>query len=110
MATCSPAISVRIRQVVPKVRCGLRNQRGRTPSSATRFSTPLAPTIDVLTAPARIRDPTPTTRVLSASLAHRGPTTCIASPEIRLSWKSGRARSGMIMTAKKLIRPVRAML
>ena len=40
-----------IREVVPNLLCGLRNQSSSTPSSATRFRTPLAPMIDVFTAP-----------------------------------------------------------
>ncbi len=43
--------------------CGLRNQGTSTPSSATRFSTPLAPMIEVFTAPARINPPTITTKM-----------------------------------------------
>ena len=39
----------------------------------------------VLTAPDRIRKPTTTTKALSSSLSHGGPTTCIARPPMRLS-------------------------
>jgi len=52
-----------MRKVVPKRLCGARNQGTSTPSSATRFSTPLAPMMDVFTAPARIKPPTMTTKM-----------------------------------------------
>ena len=73
------------RDVVPNLGCGFRNQSGRTPSSETRFSTPLEPTIAVLTAPERIKKPTTTTMPFKISRAHCGPTTFIARPPIRLS-------------------------
>ena len=56
------AIRLIIRYVVPKRLCGLRNQSSSTPSSARRFSTPLAPMIEVFTAPERISTPTTTTK------------------------------------------------
>ena len=46
-----------MRKLVPYLECGLRNQVGITPSSLIRLSTPLAPTIAVLTAPDRISAP-----------------------------------------------------
>ena len=49
--------------MVPKRLCGLRNQSSSTPSSATRFITPLAPIMDVFTAPERISTPTITTKI-----------------------------------------------
>ena len=53
--------------------CGFWNQSGRTPSSATRLSTPLEPMIAVFTAPDRIRQPTTTTKALSSSFGPVGP-------------------------------------
>ena len=85
------------------------------------MSTPTEPTIEVLTAPARIRNPTSTTNARNAIRAHSGPTTNIARPPIRLSlYCAIRTLSGMIMTAKnetsevssrlytKMIKPVRS--
>ena len=70
---------------MPNLGCGLRNQSGRTPSSETRLSTPLEPTIAVLTAPERIRKPDEDHHARSsASRAQCGPTTFIARPPIRL--------------------------
>ncbi len=43
VVSCRIAMMLMIRLVVPNLRCGLRNQSVRTPSSATRFRTPLAP-------------------------------------------------------------------
>ena len=62
-----------MRYVVPYFRCGLRNQSGMTPSSATRFRTPLEPMIAVFTAPDRIKNPIKTTNAFEQSLAHCGP-------------------------------------
>ena len=98
------------RYVVPKRLCGLRNQSVSTPSSDTRFSTPFDPTIAVFTAPARIRKPTTTTNAWNARRSGSGPTTFIASPEIRLSKNCGRTASGMIATAKKLTSDVNSRL
>ena len=83
--SCRTMISHKMRDVVPKRTCGLRNQSGSTPSSATRLSTPLEPMIEVLTAPDRIRKPTTTTKPLSNSRAVTGPTICMARPPRRLS-------------------------
>ena len=58
----------------------------------------------VLTAPARIRKPTTTTKALRANLAGSGPMTFIARPPIRLSVYFACARSsGMSITARKLM-------
>ncbi len=67
VAICSSVIMLMMRYVVPKRLCGLRNQASSTPSSATRFSTPLAPMIDVFTAPERINTPTITTKMWKPS-------------------------------------------
>ena len=75
------------------------------------MSTPLEPTIAVLTAPERIRKPTKTTTALSESRAHRGPITFIARPPIRLpEYFVIRNSSGMSITAKKLISEVNSKL
>ena len=74
VAICISAIMFRMRNVVPYLRCGLRNQSSRTPSSATRFSTPLTPISEVFTAPARISTPTITTNTWKPSFS---------------SWRSG---------------------
>ena len=95
---------------MPNRRCGFRNHSVSTPSSDTRLSTPLEPTIAVLAAPARIRNPTTTTKAWNSSRSHSGPTRCIASPEIRLLKYSARTPSGIIATAKKLTRPVKMTL
>ena len=89
---------------MPYFGCGLRNQSGRTPSSATRLSTPLEPTIAVLTAPERIRKPTTTTSAFRASLAQCGPDDVHrqAADQVAL-YLAIRTSSGMIITAKKLI-------
>ena len=71
---------------MPNRRCGLRNQSTSTPSSATRFSTPLAPMIDVFTAPDRISAPTITTKTWKPSRSSCGPARFIARPPIRLSY------------------------
>ena len=89
---------------MPNRRWGFRNQSGRTPSSETRFKTPLEPTIAVLTAPERIRKPTNTTSAFNDNRAQYGPTTFIARPPIKLPpYFATRGPSGMIITAKKLI-------
>ncbi len=67
VAICRITIMLMMREVVPYLRCGLRNQGSRTPSSATRFSTPLAPMMDVFTAPDRISPPTITTKMWKPS-------------------------------------------
>ena len=56
-----------------------------TPSSATRFNTPLEPMMAVFTAPARIRKPMTTTKAFNSNRAIKGPAMYIASPPIRLS-------------------------
>ena len=57
-----------------------------TPSSATRLSTPLEPMIAVLTAPARIRKPTTTTKAFEQQPGpDRARSTFMARPPIRLS-------------------------
>ena len=107
----SPATRFSKRFVVPYFGCGLRNQSGRTPSSATRLSTPFEPMIAVFTAPERIRTPTPTTSALRQSFAQCGPMTLIARPPIRLPpYFEIRTSSGMIITAKKLMSDVRSRL
>ena len=59
--------------MVPKRLCGLRNQSTSTPSSATRFITPLAPMMEVFTAPERISTPTTTTKIWKPSRSSGGP-------------------------------------
>ena len=109
--SCRYTTRLMIRYVVPYFGCGFKNESGITPSSETRFNTPLEPTIAVFTAPERIRNPTPTTRAFSASRAQSGPTTFIARPPIRLPlYRLIRRLSGMIMTAKKLISEVNSRL
>ncbi len=73
------------RDVVPYLRCGRRNQSGRTPSSEIRLTTAFEPTMAVLTAPASIRNPTTTTNAWNRSRSPNGPARFMASPEIRLS-------------------------
>ena len=74
---------------------GSRNQVGMTPSSLTRFKTPFAPMIEVLMAPASIRNPTSTMNAWKTSFSHRGPIRCRAMPLIRLSLNCSRTASGM---------------
>ena len=90
---------------------GFKNQSGKTPSSETRFKTPLEPTIAVLTAPESINEPTITTTPFKIKRAHCGPTTFMARPPIRLPlYRDIRTSSGMIITAKKLMSDVSSML
>ena len=108
---CKTTTRLSNRDDVPNLGCGFKNQSGSTPSSETRFSTPLDPTIAVLTAPERIRKPTMTTTPFKISRAHCGPITFIARPPIRLSlYRDIRTSSGMIITAKKLISDVKSRL
>ena len=66
--------------------CGLRNQSGSTPSSDTRFSTPLEPTIAVLTAPGQDQEADDDDQGVEDQPAPScGPMTFIARPPIRLS-------------------------
>ncbi len=83
---CRMKTMLTMRWLVPNLGCGLRNQSVRTPSSATRISTPVEPIIDVLMAPERIRKPTSTTKMRNAIRQNSGPTMYMASPAIRLSW------------------------
>ena len=71
---CNSATMLMMRNVLPKRLCGLRNQSSSTPSSATRFITPLAPMIEVFTAPDRISTPTVTTKMWKQSSSSGGPT------------------------------------
>ena len=82
---CKIVIKLMMRYVVPKRRCGFWNQGSSTPSSATRFITPLAPMMDVLTAPERINTPTITTKMWKASLSSSGPIRCVVRPPKRFS-------------------------
>ena len=65
----------------------------------------------VLTAPARIRPPTTTTKALSTSRAGTGPITFIARPPSRLSeYWAMRTSPGISSTARKLTPAVSTML
>ena len=79
------AMRLMSRWVVPKRLCGCWNHGVRTPSSARRFSTPLEPTMLVFTAPARIRNPTITTKHSMMILSAGGPTRYCTRPLMRLS-------------------------
>ena len=93
--------------MVPNLRCGLRNQSSRTPSSATRFSTPFTPMSEVFTAPARISTPTIDDEDVEAELEHVRPGEIHhqAADHVVVDTGCGRA-SGMIITANTEITPV----
>ena len=81
------------------------------PSSATRLSTPLAPTSEVLSAPTSIRLPETTTKNCSTSLAQYGPDSSSARPLSRLSEYLPAIRSpGMIREDRKVSPPVKMKL
>src|SRR5262249_49379429 len=81
--------------------CGLRNQSGMTPSSATRLRTPLEPMMAVLTAPARIKKPTTQTKALSNKRPSSGLYTFIArSPPALADWSVGVMRRVLERKAK----------
>ena len=82
---CSSTMRLISRYVVPNFLCGLRNHSVSTPSSDTRFRTPLEPMMEVLMAPERIRKPTTTTKTRKTTFRTCGPTIYMAMPLIRLS-------------------------
>src|ERR1700704_252284 len=82
---CNPTTRLMMRELVPYLRWGKRNQSASTPSSETRLRTPLDPMIAVLTAPERMRNPTTTTNARKIRRRMRGPHMYIARPEMRLS-------------------------
>src|SRR5258707_280188 len=107
---CSATTILMMRWLVPNRLCGCRNHALSTPSSETRFSTPLEPTMAVFTAPARIRVPTTTTKPWNIRRTINGPSRFIASPPIRFSRNCWRTPSGMIITAKKETKEVKTKL
>ena len=92
---------------MPKRLCGLRNQSSSTPSSATRFRTPLAPIMEVFTAPERISTPTTTTKTWNSQPQQFGPGQVHGQSAEQIVDVLRRASSsGMIMPANSVITPV----
>ena len=80
------------------------------PSSDTRLSTPLEPTIDVLTAPASISVPTTATKARNIIRSACGPARYMVMPPSGLLKKFARTPSGMIITTKKAVPAVKMRL
>src|ERR1700722_9590282 len=69
---CRMNTKLTMRELVPNLRWGLRNQSVSTPPSATRISTPVEPIMEVLMAPDKIRNPTMTTKIRNAMRQNMG--------------------------------------
>jgi len=74
-----------MRELVPYLRWGKRGTIARTPSSETRFETPLEPMIAVLTAAGEDEEPDYHDKCAEDQRRMRGPHMYMARPEMRLS-------------------------